>query len=231
MVVEITILHRQQGINEALRHLIEAQQQTVFELFTRQAIEQYRIHAHIPQIFLGIGILNAFEPLPLESQQQRSSLLATIGKLEGTTDEHQLVATGRVLPSTGRLAAETIVQQFELMQHLLLRQTLARIELQRAAVDQCRQLPLLSIKLVADQAVEIDAGHQQAGEQHQSQLEGQPAPATPVDGLMPGQLLLPSRFTRCHCLDSSCAWYIGSASPRRGHPASSVWGNAPSSLF
>ena len=138
MVIKIPIFHGEQGIDKALGHLVQTQHQPIFNLLGTQAIQQHRIHTHIAQLFLVIGILDALQTLATEGEQQRARALVAIGKLEGTADQHQLVATHRKLSRPLGLLALAIVEQLELVQHLLHGETLPRIELQWPTVDQSR---------------------------------------------------------------------------------------------
>ena len=206
MLVEVAIFGGEQGHQQAVGHFGDTHQQAIFPIFGIEAIEQHRVHLGVTELALVLQRLDPLKARAVEGEAQATGSVGAIIELERTANQLDAVAVDGVFTRRVRLAHLLVAQHVELAQHLVPRQALAGVELQRAAVDHHRQLPLLAIEALAHLGIEVDAKHHHKGRHHQGELEAKPEQLAP-DGAF-GRCLLGGTLASLGCHKSSLLSFL-----------------------
>ncbi|MNB85580.1 hypothetical protein D3C75_324940 [compost metagenome] len=180
VMIKIAILDRHQRFKQVRWHLIDLDQNPVFEVFRVQAADQQRLQAHHRQ-------LRAFSPRQLghviagETHPHRLRLLHAFIELEATGIQINGIAVDRRRPRTVGHAFTAIAQGIELGQEIIPAQLLSDEQLERARVNLGRDGPALAGELLLDDCIKVngESGQHHKGDQTEFNGPAQPRAQAP----------------------------------------------------
>ncbi|MNZ58197.1 hypothetical protein D3C78_761990 [compost metagenome] len=179
-MIKIAVLDSHQRFQQIRRHLIDLDQNPVFEVFRVQAADQQWLQAHHRQF-------RAFRPRQLgyviagETHPHRLRLLHAFIELEATGVQVNGIAADRRRARTVGHAFTAIAQGIELGQEIIPAQLLSDEQLERTCVNLGRNRPALAGELLLDDCIKVngESGQHHKGDQTEFNGPAQPRAQAP----------------------------------------------------
>ncbi|MNO58394.1 hypothetical protein D3C76_489500 [compost metagenome] len=175
MVVEVAVFRGHQGFQQVRRHLVDLDQDAVFEVLRINAADHQRLQAnHVELAAIGPG-----KPRHIVAREANANELRhlhALVELEATGVEIDGVAVDRRRARAVGRAFTAIAQGIEFGEEVVLAQFLADEQLQRPGIDLGRNGPALAGELLLDDGIEVD---REAGNDHQADQAELQGPAQP----------------------------------------------------
>ncbi|MNF87832.1 hypothetical protein D3C84_703100 [compost metagenome] len=175
MTVEVAVFHGHQGFQQVRRHLVELDQDAVFQVLRVQPADHQRLQPN----YVELGTIDATQTRHIvagEAHTHRLRLLHAFIELETTGIEVDgIAADGGGTRAVGN-AFTAIAQGIEFDEEVVFAQFLPDEQFQRPGIHLGRDGPALAGELLLDHSIEVNGKAGQHHKANQAELDG---PAQP----------------------------------------------------
>ncbi|MNY15037.1 hypothetical protein D3C86_1482330 [compost metagenome] len=175
MAVKIPVFHGHQGFQQIRRHLIDLDQNTVFEILRVNPADQERLQPHHGNL-RTLGPREFSHIIAGESHTHGLGALQSFIELEATGIQVDGVAVDRRSAGAVAHGFATIAQGIEFGQKVSLAELLSDEQLERARIHLGRDGPAFAGEFFLDDSVEVN---RESGEHHEADQTEFKGPAQP----------------------------------------------------
>jgi len=175
VAVEVPVLGGYQGFEQVWRHLVDLDQDAIFEVLRVDAADHQRLKAYHVE-FLAVGTGEVCHIVAGEAHTHELRRLHTLVELEATCIEVDGIAVDRRRARAVGRAFTPVTEGVEFGEEVVLAQFLAAEQLQRPGIHLGRDGPALAGELLLNDGIKVN---REAGDDHQADQAELQGPAQP----------------------------------------------------